>query len=305
MLKEILHANGATLGRREFLVGAGVAGSSLLASSCAVQSASLAPPSAASLALKAPIDFSSPDANLLGLVRVLGDVSGKPVFGWSHGQVFGVQEGELSKLLFDYVSCQRREFKQLEDGSWAKGYRGLILFTDPKTGKVIDTFVNPFTNEENSIRHFKTAFGAAVYTTTGPRSLRDFESETPHDYEKGYVLPWMVIGDEAWMTYDERVAYRRPDGAWRVDNAVYRYKTYISDLTNPAITAPRAEMMWSTELNWFTYMNMGDIPGHIMWAGMGRKYFDLSDVPASFVDEAEARYPGFLSEPVDWAEYGL
>lgn len=298
MLRDILLADSPALSRREVLVGAAGLGASVLLPP-SIQAGNSASP-----ALRAPVDFSSPETNLLGYVRLIGDVSGKPSYGWGHGRVFGTQENELAKLLFDYQSCRLVEFRKLDDGSWAQGYRGLILFTDPESGRVIDGFRNPFTGEDNEVVHFRTSFGASIFSVDGPRSLAEFERESPRE-EGEFVMPWTVIGDDVWATYDERIAYRRPDGEWRVDNAVYRYHGYLSELTDPDNSAPHHDMMWSTELNWFTYMRMGDIPGHVMWAGMGRKYDRLDALPEEFLGEAERRYPGFLTTPIRWEEFEL
>lgn len=317
MLKDIIAHSASSLSRRNLLLGAGAAtGFSLSASACATPLGQTLGQSTGSarasqkgsgdkFSLKTPVDFSSPETNLLGLVRLLGDTSGKPVFGWSHGQVYGVLQGELSQLLFDYEAVQRREFKRLDDGSWVKGYRGLILFKDPQTGKVIDNFLNPFTNEENRVIHFKTSFGAAVYTPTGAYSLVAFKSEDQTEEGAPFIMPWTTVRDDVWATYDERVAYENTAGEWRVDNAVYRYHSSMEELTNPEITAPHANMMWSTELNWFSTMGMGDTPGNIMWAGMGRKYFSVDELPAYYMSEAENRYPGFITNPIDWTEYEI
>ena len=298
MLRDILLADSPALSRRDIVLGAAGLGASVLLPQSLQGSAS------ESLALQKPVDFTSPETNLLAYVRLIGDVSGKPSYGWGHGRVFGTRENELSRLLFDYQSCRLVEFRKLDDGSWAMGYRGLILFTDPKTGHVIDNFRNPFTGEDNEVVHFRTSFGASIFGVDGPRSLAEFERESPRE-EGPFVMPWKVVGDDVWATYDERIAYRRPDGEWRVDNAVYRYHGFLSQLTDPDVSAPYNDMMWSTELNWFTYMNMRDMPGHITWAGMGRKYDSLDPLPGDFLAEAERRYPGVLTTRIRWDEFDL
>lgn len=298
MLRDILlGSGGATLSRRSLLAG------TLALGACGPRGGGLAAAGGdgGRHVLTRPLDLSTPENNVLAYVRLVGDVSGRPSFGWSSGRVYGTREGELSTTLFDYQSVRRVEFRPLDDGSWIKAYRGLILFTDPDTGAVIDAFRNPYTDQDNDVVHFKTAFGAALFTRDGARSLREFESETPESHDS-FMMDWSVVGDDAWATYDERIAYRRPDGEWRVDNAVYRYHGYVSELTDPEVTAPYHNWMWSTELNWFTFMKMGERPGHLMWAGMGRKFDRLDAMPSGLIDEAETRYPGFLSDAIDWAE---
>ena len=159
---------------------------------------------------------------------------------------------------------------------------------------------NPVTGEANKVVHFKTSGGSSVYTTNGPYSLGGLKANAPSLDGKPFVMPWEIHGDDAWCTYDERVDYIRPvDGAHRVDNAVNRYHVKLSQLMDPKQPNCDADTMWSTEINWFTWMNMGARPGHIMWAGMGRHYRSLADYPKATLEQGEAKFPGFLTKTID------
>ena len=250
------------------------------------------------------IDFTDPRENVEAIARIFGDTSGLPTYEYIVGRVDGVVEGQLSKPLMRYQAVRLREFRPRAGGQWHTMYRGVILFTDLKSDAVIDSFTNPYTAATDKVVHFRTALGEAIYAPEGAIAPPGFVGES--DKLRPYVLPWTFSGDDAVVEYDERVSYVRPtDGARRVDNAVYRYMVSRAELEDRRKTSVDHRMMWSTELNWFTWMRMGDRPGHIMWPGIGRKYVRKSQLPAGLLAAAEARFRGTFSTPIDWSKAQL
>jgi Protein of unknown function (DUF1838) len=246
-------------------------------------------------------NYRDPVDNVHALARIFGDTSGRPTYEYIVGRVDGVIEGELSTPLMRYHAGRVREFRPKPDGGWHMLYRGVILFTDLKTDQVIDSFTVPYTGLTERLVHFRTALGEAIYAPEGIIAPPSFVGQSGEKL-RPYVLPWTFNGDMGVVEYDERVAYIRPtDGARRVDNAVYRYMFSKRELESPRKTSVPFTMMWSTELNWFTWMKMGTRPGHLMWAGIGRKYDRLNQLPQTLLDATEVRFPGTFSKPLDWS----
>jgi Protein of unknown function (DUF1838) len=288
------------LNRRDLMQTVGVATFAATSSSAfAATKGPTAPP--------APFDPKNPEHNLIAFAKIIASLDGAPVWSWSHGRVFGIlKENELAMPLMDYVSGQLNQVRRLKDGSYQRGYRGLIMFTNLDSDRVIDEWKNPITGETNKVVHFKTSGGSSVYTANGPYSLGGINAKAPALDDKPFVMPWTFVGDDAWCTYDERVDYIRPvDGAHRVDNAVNRYHVKLSQLLDPKQPNCEANSSWSTEINWFTWMNMGARPGHIMWSGMGKRYRTVAEYPKSTLEQGEKRFPGFLTKTIDWSEFKL
>lgn len=247
------------------------------------------------------LDFSKPADNVYAIIKMQGDVSGKTMYPWGQGHIFGVEDNKMAVPMLRFQSCRVGEHRRRNDGAYTFRYRGMIFYQDFETGAFINTYVNPYTGEECEVRHFRTSIGEYAYTDKGTVSAREFTGETGHSYEDGYLLQWERAGDRVFVTLDERVRYQRPsDGAWRVDNAILRYESSWTELNDPDRTAATTSTSWQTQIQWFEWLNMGDRPGMHMQGGNGHKFMSMDDLPPDFVDFAEAMFPGAITDPITW-----
>jgi hypothetical protein len=250
---------------------------------------------AAARAVRRPVDFKSPRDNVAAFVKLTGDLSGESTCGWTRGEIFGLVEGEMARPLVRYESARVGRHLRQPDGSYKYIYRGLILYQDFETGEFIDTLVNPYTGRKVGVKHFATSIGEYTISERGVIPAKAFKGESAKVHSGPFILPWTVLGDRIWVTSDERVRYQRPsDGEYRVDNAILRYSGYLSELEDPAITSARCESSWQTQLNWFSWLEMGSIKGMVMQGGAGVKLPSVKQLPATFRRFTEARFPGFL-----------
>lgn len=244
---------------------------------------------------------NNPSDNVYAIVKMQGDVSGKTMYPWGQGHIFGVQDGELAAPMFRFQSCRVGEHKRRNDGSYTFRYRGMIFYQDYETGAFIDTYTNPYTGKECDVRHFRTSIGEYTYTDKGTVSANAFTGETGHSYEDGYLLQWERAGDRVFVSLDERVRYRRPsDNALRLDNAILRYESSWTELNNPDVTAAMTSTSWQTAISWFTWLDMEGTPGMHMQGGNGHKLMSIDELPSDFVDFAEAKFPGAVTDPITW-----
>lgn len=277
-----------TLSRRTALITA----SAFAAGSSTIQS-----PARASLNL----DLTKPSDNVYAIVKMQGDVSGKTMYPWGQGHIYGVLDGEMATAMLRFQSCRIGEHRWRNDGAYVFRYRGMIFYQDYDTGEFIDSYRNPYTDQDCEVRHFRTSIGEYAYTETGTESARSFDGEVGKSYDGGYILPWQRAGDRLFVTLDERVLYRRPsDNALRLDNAILRYQANWSEVNNPELTAAETQSSWQTAISWFTWLDMGDRPGMHMQGGNGYKFSSLDDLPDAFTAFAEAKFPGVLTEPISW-----
>lgn len=253
----------------------------------------------ASLAKTIGLDLSKPEDNVYAIVKIQGDVGGKTTYSWGQGNIFGIKDGEMATPLLRYQSARLgRYFKQV-DGSYIFKYRGLIFYQDFETGAFIDEFTNPYTDQTVAVKHYKTSIGQFSYTTKGPKAARAFTGNSGKPYGDPYILPWIKASNRIWVMLDERVEYERPsDKEWRRDNAILRYESNWDELNNPDLTAASATSSFQTHIDWFTWLNMKGETGGIMQGGMGQKFKSLDEFPSEFVEFAERKYPGSLTEKI-------
>ena len=247
------------------------------------------------------LDFSSPADNLYALVKTLGDLRGVQTYTISYGQIFGAVGNELALPLFAFKAARVQSFQPRGAEAWETRFRGMIYFCDLETGGVIDSWKNPYTGRTVPVIHWATLGESGyTYTTRGLVARSTFRGEFGADKrDKPLVLPWVVNGEDVWLTLDERVKYvRASDGALRSDNAINRYQTSLGELQDANFSSARCFTSWHTDQNWMPWMDMDSYPGRLMWGGAGRKYAGLEQMPADFVAEVERRVPGALSKPL-------
>lgn len=260
----------------------------------------LAGPAQAITDSSAALDLTRPEDNVKAIVKIQGDLSGKTTYSWGHGHIFGVVDGQMATPMLQYQSMRMARYFQQDHGSYLFAYRGAIFYQDYETGEFIDEFKNPFTNETVAVKHWKSSIGRFLYTPQGPKAAANFKRNVGKDYtNKPYILPWLRGGDRVWVMLDERIEYERPsDGAWRRDNAILRLETPWAELMDPELTSSSASTSFQTDIDWFTWLGMSGHEGSLMQGGLGRKFESLEDLPVSFVEFAESRYPGILTDSI-------
>jgi hypothetical protein len=77
-----------------------------------------------------------------------------------------------------------------------------------------------------------------------------------------------------------------------------RYGGYLDELEDSSLTFARCESSWQTQLNWFSWLAMGEKKGMIMQGGAGLKLRSAAELPAPFKNFAERTFPGSLREMI-------
>ena len=150
--------------RRTALMTAGAAALSLNAHN---KSLAAGIPNGDPMAIPDNLDTSDPEHNLITYMKILSDLSDHSTYRFHTGRILSVIGRNVGEPMMDFIACKQDRVRRLTDGSYQHGYRGVILFTELDTGRVLDTFENPITGKTNKVNHFKTSWGAGVYTTHG------------------------------------------------------------------------------------------------------------------------------------------
>ena len=94
------------------------------------------------------IDFKDPKWNRDTYARIDADIDpAKEKCGWLKGKAYGVRDNEKVRALFGVEGFSFTRTKRLEDGSYRRMLREIVFYRDLETGKILDTWHNPYTNE--------------------------------------------------------------------------------------------------------------------------------------------------------------
>lgn len=269
--------------RRAFL------GGSLAAAVLATRAESLAAKAAPDKAL----DLSSVDGRLRHFIMIRGALDEGLVTSWVSARYYGVVEDRMEPL-FAVVSAVFSRYRAVADGFEAVNFE-LAWFTDPESGKALDTWRNPYTGADckvptGGLPPSKVRFGKDL-------SLH-LAREVPGLEMAHEVLPFEQRGDDVWVTERSRTTMAFPGAAkpFRYSES-NTFHARASDLARPGATRVTSEVSFTNVCSWRPWMQMGGRPGHLTATGIGRQNAAMDSLPPAFVEATLARRPEVLKDP--------
>jgi hypothetical protein len=194
--------------------------------------------------------------------------------------------------------------------------REVVYYKDLATGEVLETFLNPYTDEE--VRVVPVAndpFNIVIekYYPKGPSygGLRKQEEE-----RKPMILPFKVISSETVaLATDIHLYYPsalQPD-KWPRESAgkfvrvseMFRYIIPRAHLEDSTKTSIEYSGSWSRITPWLPWMLMGQAPGHIYYIGTMGAYDNLDMLSPNVRRYAEKHHPDYFDAPTEWKEPSL
>ena len=263
------------ISRRTFFVAAGMAALPPMAG-CSVGGA---------MGVKAEMpDLTSPESNLSGMLRMTASLAEEDVPWWFDGTIFGMV-GESAPLpLVRFEGWEVYWVRSVGNGAYELTGHTVTFFYDIATGKMLDTFDNPYTGERNQVAASVQGGGAGSgfnYSVAGVRPTR-FLDKMP---EAPLQLQWSAVRDVIWVHAE--TAY--PPGLPQPRKQQQTMFAPLADFQNPEIRNLPTIFSATVFENWPRWMQMGDRPGHVIWHASGAKIASLDELPSEFRARRTAR----------------
>ncbi len=253
-----------------------------------------------------PIDFQSPADNLRAWMKIYSDLDGNvDIYSWFSGHIFASVNPVSAMLpLLGFEGFAVNRCVPQGDGSFRVFINEVAFYKDIQTDRIIDSWLNPFTNERVEV--FQLHAGPLTNQLT---TVRKFELPDGSFAERPFVLPWLISGDDAFVSIefnDVRDNPIQPD-EWpresvgekiRVSESM-QFMTKLSDLENPAVQRVNPTMGWTLLRSWLPWMLMGRAPGHLFYRNVVQKLSSMNELPRRLLDETERRFPEYLTSPPD------
>ena len=135
-----------------------------------------------------PLDYGDPLHNLLAFGRLWSSFD-EPAYGCFHGTMFASIGTERLRPLFGYAGIGVFECRFIQGDRLQMRGKETGFFTDLATGKILDTWHNPFTDERVKVFNFLNDSVRGTLTTEMPR-LRNASAIS---YARGAVPVITVI----------------------------------------------------------------------------------------------------------------
>ncbi len=249
------------------------------------------------------LDVSDPDQALLASNKLIcANEPGEVSLYWWQGVVYSRIPGEKDRHLFDVQGMNVRQCGRFEDEVRGLGFRSVsrevMLYLDPETGEVLETWDNPWTGETVEVVH--------VHNDPVNSRLvnwsRDEQGEPRATFEPDLVLNGTVLrgGGAARLFYNNPLAgnYQDFEGGKYHATEFLTLAYPLEDALDAEATAIQdAVISWGRISGWLPWMKMRGRTGIMVHYTHGMRLFDWADLPAVLRDEIEANYPTFMAPP--------
>jgi hypothetical protein len=266
-----------SISRRTFVVAAGA---------IALPSISGCTPDDSAADLPPLPDLSKPEENLAGMLRMQASLTEEDVPWWFDGTIFGIVGEAEPKPLVRFEGCEVYWVRPVENGAHELTGHTVTFFYDLDSGKSLDTFANPYTDELNKVTASVQGGGAGYgfnYSVDGVRPTR-FLDKMP---ARPLQLQWSMARDTIWMHAE--TAY--PPGMKQPRKQRQTMFAPLADFRNPDVRNLPTTFSATVFENWPRWMDMGDRPGHVIWHASGAKIRTIDELPPEFRARLERDHP--------------
>lgn len=248
-----------------------------------------------------------PAFNVKTIGRLQGDISGRTIYSYSAGQVFGLVPGEgpplgdYGRKLYDTEGVSVRMSRVRADGAVEDRSRNWMFYKDPASGAYLSEFRNPYTGDTVAVPTFRGGIGGGVMTVNGPQVSANFTMESTV-FGKPLLLDWRFIGDQVWI-------YRHAFTRWKESSTGFQktemtldcWACRVEDVANDALTMIPSVYSWTSQTEWQSWLKMRGKPGAMLWRNESVKLKSPDQLPREFVAMSDKMLPGKLTEPLTWA----
>ncbi|MXW73177.1 MAG: DUF1838 domain-containing protein [Gammaproteobacteria bacterium] len=268
-----------TTNRRAFITSAVAAG--VAASAATAESAN-----------RRPLDLEDPRDNLDAYIKARSDVSGADAPLWSTGQAWSYIPGQRSKLLFRTTGLAISRTVR-DDGGYTWLNRECLYFQDPETGEVIDTWTNPFTEQEVQVFHIRNIHVNSRFDYGGGNRPA-LQTYMEHMGDVTFYSDLMFFGPSP-LSMEDYPAY--VGSPYYQGASVYNHHVRRDDLENLDLGAAPAIVSWISNRQWAPWMEMGSWAGGMVISTRGKKLTMVTDLPADILGYMEKNDPEYLRSP--------
>ena len=255
------------------------------------------------------IDLMTGPGNKVGYARLNGDLDeSKQKYGWFKGFIMAIRP---NKPILDALGFQGFGVSRLEkqaDGSYAKILREVGLYTDLRTGEVLEEWKNPMTNENVRVVHIANDPFNYVIEDHFPEPPKFGDLNQEEIPKIPFILPWQQRGDRLDMEIHINLFYpnaldpkkwvRESNGPMVQVSEGFAYHVDANKMQDANYTTLPYSGTWNRITPWLPWMHMGQTQGHMMYSAFMGSGEDLEQVHSRQVlDYVEKHYPKYFTAP--------
>jgi hypothetical protein len=245
------------------------------------------------------LDLKNPDDALTATRKIqCSTKDGENCIFYWEGTVYSRIGQERDKLLFTYYGMNIRATKT-DTFKGKTGYRQVsrevLIYCDPETGKVIDTWKNPWTSKENTV----------VHITNDPVNSRGVMTSSMGFNESLITIDGRVFWNIEVPLLYPNVLHDQPNKDYVGTNKkmyqaieMFNFSVDEAELLNPKKQrADNVNISWARVCQWLPWMEMGDKDGWLVYNGQGKKITNFEKMAQPLKDYIRKNYPEYAQAP--------
>jgi len=221
--------------------------------------------------------------------RLVGDLSGKTVFFYNNGAVWGFlpQADDLTvdsfaKHIYGSSGIAARKMRLEKDGSITVRQKFWAFYRDAQTDVITDKIANPYTGVVDTAKPMTGKVGEHLLAAPADMLLRR-------------------AGGRAFVS-TSGVARINPGGIpwYKLEGTLENFACLAHDLDDLAQTHVPCTSSLNVVAEWQTWTNMHGKPGHILFKVDGVPILDADELPEDTIQAIDRFFPGELAEVRGW-----
>ncbi len=242
-------------------------------------------------------DPNSPEDNLRGFVKTMGSLDGSPQWMIGEGRIYALVENEMPVPLVAVKGMRYIKFTPAGD-SFNMSWRDWAFYADYETGKVLETFENPYTGARVNASPLLTNYFSWRMGPDG-QELPGYAGEA-WLIDRPLRMPWVLQGGMAAVTLELLVKYGHGGSGTEWVNL----HTNTKDFLDPDVASAPMRYSWQGYSPWMRWLEMGDRPGRTLRNSNGIKTTDIADLRPEVRAVYDAHFPGSIDNPETYEKTG-
>jgi Protein of unknown function (DUF1838) len=237
------------------------------------------------------IDLEKPADNLTTFIKARGSLDPKEeVVFYASGNIYSFIPEQRSQLIFTFEMYNIARFEKTDTG-YTMITREMLVYKDPKSGKILGNWYNPFIKDSVEVIHVWND------PVNGKLAPKDF-----------YVDYARLGNDRICMYNDIPLLYPSPlkKADWpqssRSDlyQAAELFQFFFSEkeAAKPKVKNVNCDVSWTRFSDFLPWMKMGDKPGYLMYQSRGYKVMGgFNGLPQNIKEFVLANNPIYAHAP--------
>lgn len=241
--------------------------------------------------------LDTPLGNLQAFVKARASLEPVDVVTWFTGTVHAWMPAGQFRPLFGIEGYNVARAVGVE-GGYDLLTREAVFYVGLGSDKVLDRWLNPFTQEEVGVVHIWNDPVNQQLRLEGPRG------------------PWRVpvtgIGDDLYFNLDIFLAYPSPlpreqfpdnsqDDLYQATE-LFQFFCSRAEVEDPAVKSAATRVSWTRLAPWLPFMRMADRPGQLVYHCRGAKLESFDQLPGWIQEQVASNHPHFREAPKEFTQ---